>query len=79
MIMSNTYFEINLEKEQRLNELKTLYTVDELINHCYEEEQKNKRAIEYIEDNLSGGENEHFHVNFDGNVMQVYMILKEGK
>lgn len=50
MVSGYTYFEINLEKEQRINELKTLYTVDELINHCYEEEQKNKRAIEYIEE-----------------------------
>lgn len=49
MNRGNTYFEINLQKQQRLNELRTLYTIDELINHCYDKEQKLERIKEIID------------------------------
>ena len=49
MNRGNTYFEINLQKQQMLNELRTLYTIDELIKHCYDEEQKLERIKEIID------------------------------
>ena len=49
MNVGNTYFEINLQKQKRLDELKTLFTIDELINHCYEKEQKLERIKEIID------------------------------
>ena len=49
MNVGNTYFEINLQKQKRLDELKTLFTIDELINHFYEKEKKLERIKEIID------------------------------
>ena len=47
-MVCDIYIPENNQKEQRINELKTLYTLDELINHCYEEEQEVERLNNII-------------------------------
>lgn len=63
MSAGDTFLEVSLQKEQRLNELRTLYTIDELIEHCYDEEQKNQEAIDYIYHNQTYGKKKYIYVN----------------
>lgn len=63
--------------EKDLKEIERLKEENERLRNALNEViEINSKAIEYIEENMSEPNEGHLHLDFQGNVLDIYLILK---